>query len=230
MLALAEALAPHVPGIKAWIVMTDRPLAEVESALRPLHHYEDALATAVPITDWPMIEERSAYAACYTSGTTGRSKGIYYSHRSIYLHSLNLTAMVGMTMDDCTMLVTPMFHAQGWGLPQAATLMANKIVLPGRFTVDDAKMLIDAMIAEGVTLASGVPSILSPILSYIRTLSVKPEFGRLRLLCGGSEAPLALLIAWHELTGAEIIHAYGGTENVPSRRVQSQVDRTSRWR
>jgi acyl-CoA synthetase (AMP-forming)/AMP-acid ligase II len=195
--------------------MTDRPLAEVKSALRPLHHYEDALAAAVPITDWPMIEERSAYAACYTSGTTGRSKGIYYSHRSIYLHSLNLTAMVGMTMDDCTMLVTPMFHAQGWGLPQAATLMANKIVLPGRFTVDDAKMLIDAMIAEGVTLASGVPSILSPILSYIRTLSVKPEFGRLRLLCGGSEAPLALLIAWHELTGAEIIHAYGGTETSP---------------
>jgi len=215
MLALAEALAPHVPGIKAWIVMTDRPLPEIESALRPLHHYEDALAAAAPITDWPMIEERSAYAACYTSGTTGRSKGIFYSHRSIYLHSLNLTAMVGMTMDDCTMLVTPMFHAQGWGLPQAATLMANKIVLPGRFTADDAKMLIDAMIAEGVTLASGVPSILSPILSYIRTLPVKPRFDRLRLLCGGSEAPLALLTGWHELTGAEIIHAYGGTETSP---------------
>lgn len=215
MLALAEALAPHVPGIKAWIVMTDRPLAEIQSALRPLHHYEDALAAAVPIADWPMIEERSAYAACYTSGTTGRSKGIFYSHRSIYLHSLNLTAMFGMTMDDCTMLVTPMFHAQGWGLPQAATLMANKIVLPGRFTVDDAKMLIDAMIAEGVTIASGVPSILSPILSYIRTLPVKPRFDRLRLLCGGSEAPLALLIGWHELTGAEIVHAYGGTETSP---------------
>jgi fatty-acyl-CoA synthase len=113
------------------------------------------------------------------------------------------------------MLVTPMFHAQGWGLPQAATLMANKIVLPGRFTVDDAKMLIDAMIAEGVTIASGVPSILSPILSYIRTLPVKPRFDRLRLLCGGSEAPLALLIGWHELTGAEIVHAYGGTETSP---------------
>ena len=162
-----------------------------------------------------MIDERSAYAACYTSGTTGRSKGIYYSHRSIYLHSLSLSAMFGMTMDDCTMLVTPMFHAQGWGLPQAATLMANKILLPGRYSVDDAAFLIDSMIAEGVTIASGVPSILLPLLSHIRTLPTKPSLGRLRLLCGGSEAPRSLLVGWHELTGAEIIHAYGGTETSP---------------
>ena len=215
MLPLAEALAPHVPGVKAWIVMTDKPRGEIGTALRPLYHHEDQLAAAAPVIDWPMIDERSAYAACYTSGTTGRSKGIYYSHRSIYLHSLSFPAMVGMTTDDCTMLITPMFHAQGWGLPQAATLMANKILLPGRYSLDDAACLIDAMIAEGVTIASGVPSILSPILSYIRTLPVKPSFGRLRILCGGSEAPLSLLVDWHELTGAEIIHAYGGTETSP---------------
>jgi fatty-acyl-CoA synthase len=215
MLPLAEALAPLVPGVKGWIVMTDKPLHEVETSLRPLHHHEGSLATAAPSFDWPMIDERSAYAACYTSGTTGRSKGIYYSHRSIYLHSLSLPAMVGMTTDDCTLLLTPMFHAQGWGLPQAATLMANKILLPGRYSVDDAKFLIDSMIVEGVTFASGVPSILSPILDYIRTLAVKPSFGRLRLLCGGSEPPLALLVGWHEVTGAEIIQAYGGTETSP---------------
>jgi fatty-acyl-CoA synthase len=215
MLPLAEALAPTVPGIKAWIVMTDKPRTELETPLRPLHHHEDALAAATPIRDWPLIEERSAYAACYTSGTTGRSKGIYYSHRSIYLHSLSLTAMVGMTMDDCTMLITPMFHAQGWGLPQAATLMANKILLPGRYSVDDVGFLVDSMIAERVTFACGVPSILSPMLSYIRKLPAKPSFSRLRLLCGGSEAPLSLLVGWRELTGAEIIHAYGGTETSP---------------
>jgi fatty-acyl-CoA synthase len=215
MLPLAEALAPHVPGVRAWIVMTDKPLEEVETTLRPLYHHEDGMAAAAPITDWPMIDERSAYAACYTSGTTGRPKGIYYSHRSIYLHSLSLTAMFGMTMDDCTMLITPMFHAQGWGLPQAATLMANKILLPGRYSVDDAAFLIDSIVAEGVTIASGVPSILLPILSYIRSLPIKPSLGRLRLLCGGSEAPLSLLVGWQELTGAEIVHAYGGTETSP---------------
>jgi fatty-acyl-CoA synthase len=215
MLPLAEMLAPHVPGVKAWIIMTDKPLHEIDTSLRPLHHHEDQLAAAAPLADWPMIDERSAYAACYTSGTTGRSKGIYYSHRSIYLHSLSLAVMVGMTMDDCTMLITPMFHAQGWGLPQAATLMANKILLPGRYSADDAALLIDAMIAEGVTIASGVPSILLPLLSYIRSLPIKPAFGRLRLLCGGSEPPLSLFTGWHELTGAEIIHAYGGTETSP---------------
>ena len=214
MLPLAEVLAPHVPGVRAWIVMTDKPLDEVETTLRPLHHHEDGMAAAAPITDWPMIDERSAYAACYTSGTTGRPKGIYYSHRSIYLHSLSLAAMFGMTMDDCTMLITPMFHAQGWGLPQAATLMANKILLPGRYSLDDAAFLIESIVAEGVTIASGVPSILLPLLSYIRSLPTRPSFPRLRLLCGGSEAPLSLLVGWHEL-GAEIIHAYGGTETSP---------------
>jgi fatty-acyl-CoA synthase len=215
LLPLAEAISPHVPGVKAWIVMTDQRLDQIKTSLRPLHHHEDAMARAAPVVDWPMIDERSAYAACYTSGTTGRSKGIYYSHRSIYLHSLGLAAMVGMTIDDCTMLMTPMFHAQGWGLPQAATLMANKIVLPGRYSLDDPALLIDSMIAEGVTIASGVPSILSPVLAYIRTLPDKPDFGRLRLLCGGSEPPLSLLMGWHDLTGAEIIHAYGGTETSP---------------
>ena len=215
MLTLAEALAPHVPRVKAWIVMSDRPLRELDTSLKPLHHHEDLLAAAVPITDWPMIDERSAYAACYTTGTTGRSKGIYYSHRSMYLHSLNLVAMVGMTMDDCTMLVTPMFHAQGWGLPQAATMMANKILLPGRYSTEDAAFLIDSIVAERVTLASGVPSIMTPLLNYIRTLPVKPSLRGLRLLCGGSEAPLSLMMGWHELTGAEVIHAYGSTETSP---------------
>jgi len=87
MLPLAEALAPHLPRVKVWIVMTDKPLHDLDTTLRPLHHHEDLLAAAVPIADWPLIDERSAYAACYTTGTTGRSKGIYYSHRSIYLHS-----------------------------------------------------------------------------------------------------------------------------------------------
>jgi fatty-acyl-CoA synthase len=215
LLPLAEALAPHVPRVKTWIVMTDQPLHELDSSLRPLYHYEDLLTGAVALTDWPMIDERSAYAACYTTGTTGRPKGVYYSHRSIYLHSLNFAAMLGMTMDDCTMLVTPMFHAQGWGLPQAATLMANKILLPGRYSTEDTAFLVDSIIAEGVTLASGVPSIVSPMLSHLRTLPVKPSLSGLRLLCGGSEAPLSLLVGWHELTGAEIVHAYGSTETSP---------------
>lgn len=215
LLPLAEALAPLVPGVRSWIVMTDRPLREIDTTLRPLHHYEDLLAAAAPAIDWPVIDERSAYAACYTSGTTGRPKGVYYSHRSIYLHALATSTTIGVRTDDCTMLVTPMFHAQGWGLPQTATLMANKILLPGRFSLEDPGFLIDSMIAEGVTIASGVPSIMLPLLRHIEGLPEKPDFRRLRILCGGSEPPLSLLKGWHELTGAEIIHAYGSTETSP---------------
>jgi fatty-acyl-CoA synthase len=215
LLPLAQAVAPHAPGVKGWLVMTDKTLPEINTTLAPLHHHEHLLAGAAPAIDWPVIDERSAYSAAYTSGTTGRPKGVYYSHRSIYLHAAAQSSMMGMTSDDCTMLVTPMFHAQGWGLPQAATYMANKIVLPGRCALEDAALLVDVMIAEEVTFASGVPSVLLPMLRYIETLPQKPDFRRLRLLCGGSQPPLSLMLGLHELTGAEVLHAYGGTETSP---------------
>jgi fatty-acyl-CoA synthase len=215
LLPLAEAIAPLVSGVKAWIVMTDGPARDLKTPLRPLHHYEELMAAAAPIIDWPMVDERSACSACYTTGTTGQPKGVFYSHRSIYLHSTALVANLGITLNDCTMLIAPMFHAQCWGLPQAATLMANKIVLPGRYVAEDPGPLVDAMIAEGVTVTNGVPSVFLPMLRYIETLSVKPDLSLLRMLCGGSEPPVSLMMGLHELTGAEVVHAYGGTESSP---------------
>jgi fatty-acyl-CoA synthase len=215
LLPLAEALAPLAPGVKGWIVMTDNPAASLETNLESVHHHEELLAAASSTIDWPMIDERSAYAACYTSGTTGRPKGVYYSHRSIYLHSSAMATNLGMTLDDCTMLVAPMFHAQGWGLPQAATLMANKIVLPGRYVMEDTAPLVDAITAEGVSVINGVPAIFLPMLRYIETLPNKPNLSRLRLVCGGSEPPVSMMIGFYELTGAEVVHAYGGTETSP---------------
>jgi fatty-acyl-CoA synthase len=173
------------------------------------------LANADAGIEWPMIDERSAYSACYTTGTTGRPKGVYYSHRAIYLHSMSMATNLGMTMDDCTMLITPMFHAQCWGLPQAATLMANKIVLPGRYMMEDTASLVDKLIAEGVTVTCGAPAIFQPMLHYIETLPVKPDFSRLRMLSGATEPPLSMMMGFLELTGAEVVHAYGATETTP---------------
>lgn len=215
LLAVAEAIAMHAPQIKGWIVMTDKPLDQINTTLAPLFHYEDLLAAADAQIDWPEIDERSAYSACYTTGTTGRPKGVYYSHRAIYLHSTALATNLGMTLDDCTMLITPMFHGQGWGLPQAATLMANKIVLPGRYTAEDTKPLTDAMITEGVTVTNGAPAIFQPMLHYIETMPVKPDFSRVRMLSGATEPPLSMMIGFHELTGAEVVHCYGATETTP---------------
>lgn len=215
LLPVAESIAAKAPQIKGWIVMTDKPLNQIKTTLTPLLHYEDLLAAADANIDWPEIEENSAYSACYTTGTTGRPKGVYYSHRAIYLHSTVMATNLGMTLDDCTMLITPMFHGQSWGLPQAATMLANKIVLPGRYVAEDTRPLTDAMIAEGVTITNGAPAIFQPMLQYIETLPDKPDFSRMRMLSGATEPPLSMMIGFHELTGAEVVHAYGATETTP---------------
>ena len=215
LLPMAEAIAAQVPSVKGWVVMTDKPLSEIKTTLAPLFHHEDLLAAADADIEWPVIDERSAYSACYTTGTTGRPKGVYYSHRAIYLHSMAMACNVGMTLDDCTMLITPMFHGNCWGLPQAATLMANKIVLPGRYVAEDTAPLTDAIIQEGVTVTNGAPAIFQPMLQYIETLAVKPDLSRLRMLSGATEPPISMMVGFHDLTGAEVIHAYGATETTP---------------
>lgn len=215
LLSLAEAIAARASTVRGWIVLSSRLRSEITTSLSPLHHYEEALDSSAPLTDWPMIDERSAYAACYTTGTTGQPKGVYYSHRSIYLHTTALALGLNITPDDCCMIVAPMFHAQSWGFPQMATLMATKIVLPGRYSLEDAPLLIDACLREGVTVSNGAPTILMSMLRYAESLLQAPDLHRLRLICGASEPPLAMMQGFHALTGAEVIHAYGGTETSP---------------
>ncbi|GAA3182983.1 hypothetical protein GCM10020255_077930 [Rhodococcus baikonurensis] len=120
-----------------------------------------------------------------------------------------------MSSDDAVMLITPMFHGQGWGLPQAAAYSAAKIVLPGRYIAEDTSVLVDAMIAEQVTVANGAPAIFQPMMNYIKTLAVAPDFSRARLLSGATEPPLSLMRDFHDITGADVIHAYGATETTP---------------
>ncbi|MCM2393571.1 long-chain-fatty-acid--CoA ligase [Streptomyces albipurpureus] len=226
LLPVAEALAPHAPDVRAWVVMTDKPLSGITTTLPDVHHFEDLMADARDEIAWPIVEERSAYSACYTTGTTGRPKGVYYSHRGIYLHTMAQAASLGMSADDTVMLITPMFHGQSWGLPQSAVYSAAKIVLPGRYTAEDTSLLVDAMIAEKVTVANGAPAIFQPMLDYIRTLATRPDFSRARLLSGSTEPALSLSRGFHELTGADIIHAYGATETTPTVTVNAGVKPT----
>lgn len=215
LLPLAEAIAPHLRTVKGYVLMSDRPASEVETTLAPLYGYEELLAEAADEYDWPMVDEKSAYSACYTSGTTGRPKGVYYSHRNIYLHSLTMAAYVGISSDDCALIIVPMFHGQSWGLFYACAMMGAKLVFPGRYTAEDTGPLVDFMIEEGVTLAHGAPAIFQPMLQYIRSLDTKPDLSRARFLSGATEPPLSMMRGFKELTGAEIIHAYGATETTP---------------
>ncbi len=215
LLPVAEKLAPHVPKVKGWIVMTDRPLAEIDTALSNVVHLEDLMAAPDTEIDWPVIDETSAYSACYTSGTTGRPKGIYYSHRGSYLHAMALAAAVDIRREDTAMLITPMFHGQSWGLPHATMWAAAKVILPGRYLAEHTQILVDAMIAENVTIANGAPAIFQPMLDYIKTLDVKPDFSRTRLMSGATEPPQSLMRGFYELTGADVGQGYGATETTP---------------
>ncbi|MFE3189433.1 long-chain-fatty-acid--CoA ligase [Nocardia sp. NPDC059240] len=216
LLPVAEALAAQGVGVEGWIIMSDRPMSEITTTLRDVHHFEDLMAAASADMDWPMIDETSTYSACYTTGTTGRPKGVYYSHRGMYLHAMAQAATLSMTSDDAVMLITPMFHGQSWGLPQSGVYSAAKIVLPGRYLAEDTSVLVEEMIAEQVTIANGAPAIFEPMLAYIAGLDTKPDFRRTRLLSGATEPPLSMMRGFHELTGADIVHGYGATETTPA--------------
>lgn len=108
-----------------------------QTKLGEVYSYEELIKDGRSEFEFPMVDERSAYSACYTSGTTGNPKGVYYSHRAIVLHSLVEAISLGLKPDDVYLQLVPMFHANGWGLFFAATLVGCKLVFPGRYTVDN---------------------------------------------------------------------------------------------
>ena len=215
LLSIAETIAPQLETVKNFVLLTDKKLSETHTNLKPLYSYEELLSEEKPEYDWPEIDETSAYSACYTSGTTGKPKGVYYSQRGIYLHTLMYTLYAGFNCHDSFLQIVPMFHAQGWGQFQCATFVGAKMIFPGRFTVEDIGVLVQLMDQERVTITNGAPSILMPMLNHIRELKVKPDFRQTKLVCGATEPPIAMMKGWKELTGAEFIHIYGATETSP---------------
>lgn len=215
LLSVAEAVAPMCPHVTTWIIMSDRPVSEIETTLENPVDFEQLVSTAEPEYDWPEVDETTAFGACYTTGTTGRPKGVFYSHRSISLHTYGITQALGLSPYDCIMLITPMFHGSGWGLPQAAAYNGAKVVLPGVYRAADTEPLVDVMVEEHVTVTNGAPAIFNPMLDYIATMDTPPDFKNLRMLSGSTEPPISLIRGMHELTGAEIVQGYGATETSP---------------
>jgi fatty-acyl-CoA synthase len=215
LLEVAENVAPDVTSIEGFVVMTDNELDEVKTDLEPTYSYEDLLAEAEPEYDWPYIDETSAYSACYTTGTTGRPKGVYYSHRNIYLHTMQLANSIGISHGDSVAQITPMFHGQGWGLAYAATYAGAKLAFPGRYRAENPEPLVDLINDENTTVTNGAPAIFMPMLDYIRNLDDNPDWNGLQMMSGATEPPLDMIRGYKELTGAEIVHAYGATETTP---------------
>jgi len=215
LLPIAEAIAPLCNTVKGYVVLMDKPDANIKTKLGPVYNYEQLLMNAKPEHAWPNLDEKSAYTACYTTGTTGKPKGVYYSHRDVYLHSMAIAINAELSYRDCFFQLVPMFHANGWGTPQAATLVGAKLVFPGRYTADNIGSLVELMVHERVTVGDGAPAIFMPMLEYIKKMKEKPNLKGARLLSGATEPPVAMMKGFHELTGAEIIHAYGATETTP---------------
>ncbi|WP_110174483.1 long-chain fatty acid--CoA ligase [Luteitalea pratensis] len=177
--------------------------------------YDDLLAAQDAVDGFDDVDEQSAAVMCYTSGTTGRSKGVLYSHRSLVLHSLAaaLPDMMNLAESSRVLGVVPMFHANAWGLPFACALVGAAQVLPGPYL--DAASIVALLETERVTHALGVPTIAHALLQH---LDAHPghDLSALRiLLVGGAAIPEATIRAFDGRHGIRVVHAWGMTETAP---------------
>jgi fatty-acyl-CoA synthase len=211
VLPLLLKVADQLETVEQYVLVGD---ADGSALGKPVHSYEQLLADASGSFDWPALDERSAAAMCYTSGTTGNPKGVVYSHRSMYLHSLAAGAgnTFAISENDRILPVVPMFHANAWGLPYAGWLAGSDFLMPGRFL--QAEPLAKMIETYRPTVAGAVPTIWNDLLAWIDAHPT--DMSSLRLVpCGGSAVPLALMQAYQVRHGVRIVQAWGMTETSP---------------
>ncbi|WP_301129702.1 long-chain fatty acid--CoA ligase [Streptomyces cacaoi] len=214
LLPLLAPLLPRLETVEHLVVVGD-PGDALPADCRPrVHDYEELLAGRPTTYDWPELDERTAAAMCYTSGTTGEPKGVVYSHRSVYLHSMqvNMAESMGLTDKDTTLPVVPMFHVNAWGLPHAVFMTGINLLLPDRFLQPGP--LAEMIERERPTHAAAVPTIWQGLLTE---LDARPrDISCLATVTiGGSACPPALMEAFEQRHGVLVRQAWGMTETSP---------------
>ncbi len=213
-----SALLPHLPNIRHVIVN-----GHVEEATRaalgaPGHvegvHDWSTLLEGMPETyEWPEdLDENCASSMCYTSGTTGSPKGVAYSHRSNVLHAMSVAMTLSISAADRHLVVVPLFHANAWGFPYVAMATGASLMMPDRFL--QAEPLARFIETERITTGAGVPTVWNDLLQYLDTNPADVSSCRM-LLVGGAAAPPAMMRAYQERHGIDIVHGWGMTETSP---------------
>jgi fatty-acyl-CoA synthase len=200
-----ESLAPALAKIKD-------QLTTVKHFITTAKEYEELIDAEPAGFDWPEVDERSAASMCYTTGTTGDPKGVVYSHRSVYLHSLAQWGAFSLAESDRVLVIVPMFHVNAWGFPYTAWMIGADLLMPGRFL--QAEPLCKFIQQERPTLAFGVPTVWSDVLRHVDATNA--DMSSLRLVvCGGSAVPRSLMEQFEQRHGVRIIQAWGMTETSP---------------
>ena len=213
-LPIVQAVHARCTTIKHYVMLCDADKLPQDTGIPNLISYEAWIGKQSSDYTWPVFDENSASSMCYTSGTTGNPKAALYSHRSTVLHAYAaaLPDVMNLSARDSVLPVVPMFHVNAWGIPYSAALTGCKLVFPGPAL--DGKSVYDLLESEKVTFAAGVPTVWQMLLGHMQANGLR--FSTLnRTVIGGSACPPAMINAFNDDYGIDVLHAWGMTEMSP---------------